>query len=220
MTMFIMFAALYIFALPTIQVKAVHDLPPRPLSPVGEPSPPRSAPGSILERVHTRLLDRIERDGLGHIFSAYLVPEKAVHLVLSGDAVFGPGGTVLPDEVRKSLVSLGDILRSSPHMLAVVGHAASGEPLGSQAGPWELSAVRAASVAGILMREAEIPSGRLLLAGYGDQRPAAGQAGLAASRRVELILCAETPTEPLQVPSVPAGDGFRGWLAATQQGEN
>ncbi|MDP3431100.1 MAG: hypothetical protein Q8R89_12320, partial [Desulfomicrobium sp.] len=56
-----------------------------------------------------------------------------------------------------------------------------------------------------------------LVAGYGDQRPLAQEDGVNANRRVELVLSTENPTEPLPSVRVPNGEGFRQWLAASQQ---
>jgi outer membrane protein OmpA-like peptidoglycan-associated protein len=220
MTMFIMFAALYMFAVPTIQVKAVQELPPRPVSAAQESMPPVSAPGSILERVHDRLRDRIEQAGLGGLVSVHIVPEKTVHLILAGDGLFAAGGLALRPDASAALLSLADILQSAPQVLAVVGHVAPGEPLYGQAGPWELSVARATGVAGVLTREAGLPAARMFVVGYGDQRPGTAMVGQSRGGRVELVLCAESPTEPLPGAAAPAADGFRSWIAASKEGGN
>jgi flagellar motor protein MotB len=219
MTMFIMFAALYIFAVPALQTKTVQTLPLELASSVSGVAAAASTPSSILERIYDRLRDRIEQAGLGATFFLRIVPEKAVHLVLAGDGLFEPGGSALRTEVRSSLLSLSDILRSAPQILAVVGHVAPGELPRGPGGPWELSVARAADVAGVLMREAGLPPGRMFVAGYGDQRPVSGE-GADRSRRVELILCAELPTEPLPGAAAPVADGFRSWIAVSKEGGN
>lgn len=220
MTMFIMFAALYIFAVPTIQVKAVQDLPPFSMTGVAASMSPVATPGSILERIHDRLRDRIEQAGLGGIVSVHIVPGKTVHLILAGDGLFAAGGLALRPDVGAALLSLADILQSAPQVLAVVGHVAPGEPLYGQAGPWELSVARATGVAGVLMREAGLPAARMFVVGYGDQRPGAGMDSQSRGGRVELVLCAESPTEPLPGSAVPAADGFRSWIAVSKEGGN
>ena len=218
MTMFIMFAALYVFQAPQIQFKSVTELAAQAVPIGAEPAPPRSLPGSILDRIHDRLRDLIERDGLQAWCSVRSMPEKSLHVVLAGDLLFDGGGAALRAEGRTTLRGVAEILRAAPHTLAVVGHAGPGEALPGFRGPWELSVARAGEVAGYLMREAGLPSERMLVVGYGDQRPVSGDGGASRSRRVELVLSAENPTEPLPGDDAPAADGFRGWLANSKRG--
>ena len=218
MTMFIMFAALYVFQAPQIQFKSVSELTAQ-AAPIGsEPAPSRPLPGSILDRIHDRLRDLIERDGLQAWCSVRSIPEKSLHVVLAGDLLFDGGGAVLRAEGRTTLHRVGEILRAAPHTLAVVGHAGLGEAAQGFPGPWELSVARAGEVAGFLMRETGLPTERMLVAGYGDQRPVSGEGAASRSRRVELVLSAENPTEPLPGDDATAADGFRGWLANSKRG--
>lgn len=218
MTMFIMFAALYIFQLPKIHYKSVSELSVKPLPLGTETVPPQALAGSILDRLHDRLRDLIVRDGLHESVAVQSVPGKSLHVVFSGNLLFGERGAVVRGDVKKTLVDVGEILRSAPHVLSVVGHAASeGVSPGSREA-WELSVAMAAEVADFLMRDAGLPAERMLVAGYGDQRSLADGDGGAADRRVELILSSENPTEPLPMVQGPAGEGFRQWLAASKQG--
>lgn len=218
MTMFIMFAALYVFQAPQIQFKSVSELTAQAVPIGSEPAPPRPVPGSILDRLHDRLRDLIERDGLQAWCSVRSMPGKSLHVVLAGDLLFDGGGVGLRTEGRTTLHGVADILRAAPHTLAVVGHAGPGEAVQGYRGPWELSVARAGEVAGYLMREAGLPMERMLVVGYGDQRPLSGEGGTSRSRRVELVLSAENPTEPLPGDDAPAADGFRGWLANSKRG--
>ncbi|GAB6111534.1 OmpA/MotB family protein [Desulfomicrobium salsuginis] len=217
MTMFIMFAALYAFQTPKIQFKSVTDLPAR-VEGGGELPLPAPPVESMLGRIHDRIRDMIERSRLDGAVTVQLVPEKSLHVTLAGDFLFGPGGAALRPDVKSALLELAAILRSAPHAMAVVGHAAPGEAGGDFAAPWRLSSARAMEVAMFLATEAGFPPERLLVTAYGDQRPV--QAGDAAqrSRRVELVLSAEIPTDPL--PSAVEGGegGFRRWVASSGGG--
>lgn len=74
------------------------------------------------------------------------------------------------------------------HRLLIIGHTSSD---GNQAYNLKLSRRRAQSVGKYLSEEHHIDPGRLILHGYGDQRPLAGnetEEGRAANRRVEFIL--------------------------------
>jgi len=217
MTMFIMFAALYLFQIPKIQFKSVSETSVSALSLGTEVIPSRPSDGSILDRLHDRLRDLVVRDGLQAAISVQSVPGKALHVTISGDLLFQGSSLALRGDVKKTLASMGEILRSAPHALSVVGHSASNVAVPGFRGPWEFSAAMAAAVASFLMDDAGLQASRVLVVSYGDQRPLAQEGGADANRRVELILSSENPTEPLPSVKMPAGEGFRQWLAASQQ---
>ena len=220
MTMFIMFAALYAFQAPLIQFKSVTDqsvqVEEGGLAPVPAPEVE-----SLLGRIHDRVRDAVERSGLGGAVTVRLVPEKALHVTLAGDHLFGPAGASLRPEAKSGLLELAAIMRTAPHSLAVVGHAARGETVGDPAAPWRLSSARAMEVAMFLVAEAGFPPERLFVSAYGEQRPVPAADGVQRSRRVELVLCAENPTEPIPATEAGGGDGagFRRWVAASARGE-
>ena len=218
MTMFIMFAALYAFQTPKIQLKSVTDLAVR-VEGGGDLPLPAPPVESMLGRIHDRIRDMIERSRLTDAIAVRLVPEKALHVTLAGDFLFGPGGAALRPDVKSGLLELAAILRSAPHAMAVVGHAAPGEGDGDVGASWRLSSARAMEVAMFLATEAGFPPERLRVTAYGDRHPA--QAGDIAqrSRRVELVLSTENPTDPLPSAEGNGGDGFRRWVASSGGGQ-
>ena len=217
MTMFVMFAALYAFQAPKIQYKSVTELPVQVFGP-GEAVKPPVPVESVLERIHDRIRNLIERDGLGGVLAVRLVPEKSVHVTMSGDFLFGVRDSALRPGVAASLEKLVPILGTAPHSLAVVGHAAPDERLTDPRGAWELSTARALAVAMFLTGEGRLPAERVSVTGYGDQRPVHGDDGFRRSRRVELVLSMENPTEPLSDADDGEGAGFRRWVAASDKG--
>ena len=212
MTMFIMFAALYAFQAPTIQLKAVTELPAEAAAPGVLPVPPVPPAESVLGRIHDRIRDMAARLGLEGIVEVRLVPDKALHVTVGGDFLFGDSGAALRPEARARLTELAAILGSAPQALAVVGHAAPDERLGVPSGPWRLSADRAMEMA-MYLGQAGVEESRMFVVGYGDQRPVHRDGSFAGSRRVELILSGENPTEPLPAVDEAPG-GFRRWVAA------
>jgi len=74
----------------------------------------------------------------------------------------------------------------------------------------------AGAVAAFLRGDAGLPAERMLVAGYGDQRPLADGAGAREAWRVELVLSSENPTEPLPVVKAAEGEGFRQWIGNAQ----
>ena len=217
MTMFVMFAALYAFQAPKIQYKSVTELPVQAFGP-GEQVRPPLPMESVLARIHDRIRSLIERDGLGGVVAVRLEPEKSVHVTMSGEFLFGSRDSALRAGIAASLDDLVSILGSAPYSLSVVGHAAPDERLTDAEGAWKLSMARALAVAMFLTAEGRLPAERISVTGYGDQRPVHEDDGFRRSRRVELVLSAENPTEPL--PDVDDGDesGFRRWFAASVTG--
>ncbi len=219
MTMFIMFAALYIFQLPRIAYKSVSESSVEALPLGAETVPRQPSDGSILDRIHDRLRDLIEREGMQSVVSVRVSPGKSLHVVLSGEMLFDGGTALLREDAKRRLLAVGKILGSAPHALSVVGHSAPGESYPGYESPWKYSVSMAAEVAAFLMRDAGLPAARMLVAGYGDQRPLVDGDGVAAARRVELVLSSENPTEPLPVVNAPAGEGFRQWVGTSQSKE-
>jgi outer membrane protein OmpA-like peptidoglycan-associated protein len=217
MTMFIMFAALYAFQAPRIQFKTVTDLPVQDVGTGDEVKPPVPVE-SVLERIHDQIQDLIGRSGLRDVVEVRLVPEKAVHVTMSGDFLFGDQESVLRAGVASSLRELVAILRSAPYGLAVVGHAAPDERMKDFEGPWRLSTARALAVAMFLVGEGGVSPQRISVAGYGDQRPVHEHDGFRRSRRVELVLSTENPTEPLAETGEEDGTGIRRWVTSAGQG--
>lgn len=209
MTMFIMFAALYAFQIPVSRAVPV---------PSGEPVPTavRSAAdetGSILIRVHDQIRDIIRREGPADSVFMRLTPGKSLRVILMGDVFFTSGSHVLRPSGRAALQQISPVLRGAPHLLAVVGHAATGESTADGSGAWAVSTARSGEVADFLMENGGIDPGRISLAAYGDQRPLWRDAAAdARNRRVELVLSMENPTEP-PVEVASGGNGFRNWVA-------
>jgi outer membrane protein OmpA-like peptidoglycan-associated protein len=216
MTMFIMFAALYIFQLPKIEYLSASKQSVKALPLGTETIPSQPSDGSILGRIHDRLRDLIERDGLQDMVSARVSPGKSLHVVLSGKMLFAGGTALVRPEAKKSLLAVARILGSAPHSLSVVGHSAPGTSSPGHESSWEYSMSMAGAVAAFLRQDAGLPAERMLVAGYGDQRPVADGDGPGGAWRVELILSSENPTEPLPVVKTAAGEGFRQWIGSAQ----
>ena len=105
--------------------------------------------------------------------------------------VFGHNSDEIMDESRPVLDVFGSSLTSealAEHRLLIVGHTSSDGSLDYNV---KLSQRRAQSVANYLIGEHQIDPGRLILHGYGPERPIADnetEEGRAANRRVEFIL--------------------------------
>ena len=104
---------------------------------------------------------------------------------------FAPGEAALREDALSLIDTLADSLRDSDAPLRVEGHTDS-QPISNSRYPsnWELSTARAASVLAHLTAR-NIPSARLSVAGYADERPIADNAtpeGRALNRRVDIVV--------------------------------
>ena len=216
MTMFIMFAALYIFQLPKIEYLSASKQSVKALPLGTQTIPGQPEDGSILGRIQARLLDLIEREGLQDAVMARVNPGKSLHVTLSGEMLFGGGTAIVRPEAKKRLMAVGQILCSAPHALSVVGHSTPGARHPGHESAWEYSMSMAGAVAAFLREDAGLPAERMLVVGYGDQRPVADGDGPGGAWRVELILSTENPTEPLPVIKAAEGEGFRQWIGSAR----
>ncbi len=134
----------------------------------------------------------LNNDDLGQFASIDLVPDTTMRIILTSDLLFFTGQADLSASARKSLKKLTAVIKYSPYMINVVGHTDS-QPMHSSrfASNWELSVVRASSVARFLMNEMGMNPAQFIVSGYGSQRPRRPNNNVenrAANRRVEIII--------------------------------
>ena len=124
--------------------------------------------------------------------SIELVPETTMRIILTGDLLFFTGQADLSNKARKSLMKLAAVIQNSPYMINVIGHT-DNQPMHSSrfASNWELSVVRASSVARFLIEEMEMNPTQFIVSGYGSNRPRRPNTNVinrALNRRVEIII--------------------------------
>ncbi len=122
-----------------------------------------------------------------------IIPTKrGMRIRIKGKAVFPSGSAAITPAVKKLLDRLSRIIRSSNFTLTIEGHS-DNIPLrkgGMYLSNWELSGIRAASIARYLTSKGVAPS-RLKAAGYGDMRPISSNIdaeGRSENRRVEFLI--------------------------------
>ena len=127
--------------------------------------------------------------------------EDRLFVSLPADLLFTAGDFTLTPQAADAVFELGGVLRNMPNALAVVGHADPRKPDSSYPSNWELSLLRAQSVAAAL--RAGGVDGRIRARGQGDSRfaelpPTGGQGErFALARRVDLVIH-ETVREPIE----------------------
>lgn len=216
MTMFVMFAFLYIFQMPRHTSQPDPDTPRIETVPVNVPVH-RPEAGFLLDRIHDQIHNLIEQQRLHSLMSVHFVPGKSIHVLCRGNLFDASADMAATPAFTSALRELGTILQTAPHAVAVVGHSDPGEYSQKSGGPWGLSTTRAARVAEVLVTEGRLAADRIYIVGYGDQRPGS----VPGAGRVEVVLSAETPTEPMpeiaQAAEAAAADGFRQWLTRSTQ---
>jgi len=121
-----------------------------------------------------------------------LIPDKTMRIILTGDLLFSTGQADLSDRARKSLRKLAAVIKNSPYMINVIGHT-DNQPMHSSrfASNWELSVVRASSVARFLIEEMGMDPAQFIVSGYGSNRPRRPNTNVdnrTSNRRVEIII--------------------------------
>lgn len=116
---------------------------------------------------------------------------RGITIEISSGMLFAAGDSVLSVEAEQILRAMAAVLAQGDFPITVEGHS-DNTPIANSRFPsnWELSAVRAASVARLLA-ESGIGAGQLSAVGYGDQRPLESNftpEGRARNRRVAVLI--------------------------------
>jgi chemotaxis protein MotB len=204
MTMFILFAVLYIYQAANRDFSFVKqvDTNVAPEAVTTKVSPPRVE--TVIESVNAPAsrrmgeeTDTVRLRHLSDIGSVELEPDKAVRIVLPGDLLFDTAKAELKPSALDTLRQVADAIRITDYRVNVVGHTDS-VPIHSEkfATNWELSAIRACTVARYLIEQMDLSPARFYISGHAYLQPVAPNdtpANRSANRRVELILTKDRP---------------------------
>lgn len=116
---------------------------------------------------------------------------RGITIEINSSMLFAAGDTTLSSEAEQVLRAVAGVLVQGDFPITVEGHS-DNTPIANARFPsnWELSAVRAASVARLLA-ESGLAPGQMSAIGYGDQRPLESNAtseGRARNRRVAILV--------------------------------
>lgn len=130
-----------------------------------------------------------------------LSPDRTVRIVLAADLLFPSGNADLGSTAREKILKIASFLKRTPHMINVVGHT---DNVPIKSGPfatnWELSVMRATTVARFLIEELGVPASQFSVTGHSYYQPKENNdtaANRTKNRRVEIIVSRE------QLPSLP-----------------
>jgi len=205
MTMFILFASLYIFQMSNRDLFVPKQLGPieeKTASPdqIGsnggfgaEISTGNSGPGEVYD-LSQQVINEAELDDFANI---NLAADKTVRIILTGDLLFDTGDVTLKTAAKKKLQKIAALLRLSPYVINVIGHT-DNIPIHTPAiqSNWELSVLRATAVARYLIDDLKFPGNRFYVSGHARFQPIAGNYSLvyrAKNRRVEIVITRQMP---------------------------
>lgn len=124
-----------------------------------------------------------------------LSPDRTVRIVLAADLLFPSGNADLGSTAREKIRKIASFLKKTPHMINVVGHT---DNVPIKSGPfatnWELSVMRATTVARFLIEELGVPASQFSVTGHSYYQPQTDNdtaAHRAKNRRVEIIVSRE-----------------------------
>lgn len=203
MTMFVIFAALYIFKAP-IEQRVVARQEVRTEYIERDENIPRNAGDSQPsgEQSIQDIYD-LSRQTLSSASAVELVPDKAVRIILRSDLLFDLGKAYIKEDAKASLREVAAVLRQTDYMVNIAGHT-DDLPINTEEFPsnWELSIARACRIARFLMQDMNIAEEKFYVTGhafYQPVKPNTDDMNRAANRRVEIIITKERPYGVSQV---------------------
>ncbi|WP_394424052.1 flagellar motor protein MotB [Vreelandella stevensii] len=138
------------------------------------------------------------------------VEEARIIIRVAENGTFGSGTATVTPAFASLLVELSSLLSGLSGTLSVHGHTDNVPIRTAQfRSNWDLSAMRAASVANVLIEDGNMAPERLIIQGFAETRPVASNTtsdGRAANRRVELLIDASAPVELAAMSSESWGD--------------
>jgi chemotaxis protein MotB len=146
---------------------------------------------------------------------------RGVVIAMAASDFFQPGSATLLPAARDEIARIAQALATSDQAIRIEGHTDDSPiPASDGAGAgitnnWQLSALRAASVAQELVSLHRISPSRIAVAGFADQRPRVPNldaASRALNRRIELVLLAEAAPSAATGPDADAEARLRDLL--------
>jgi chemotaxis protein MotB len=131
-----------------------------------------------------------------------LSPDQTVRIVLAADLLFPSGNADLGATAREKIREIASLLKKTPYVINVAGHT---DNVPIKSGPfatnWELSVMRATTVARFLIEEMGVPATQFSVTGHSYYQPQVNNdtsVNRAKNRRVEIIISREQqPTIPI-----------------------
>ena len=150
------------------------------------------------EDMEEKIEDFAEKEGLLNNVEV-IIDENGLHIRLTDDVLFGSGSYTLNNKAKLTLTTIGSILKTLPnnHIL-VEGHTDNipTNTNGVISSNWELGALRATTVAKLLINDCALSPKYIATVSYGEHQPIETNTtveGRAANRRVEIKVLRNYP---------------------------
>jgi chemotaxis protein MotB len=197
MTLFVIFAALYVFKSPIMEEVVNHQEVRTEYVERAKTIPQGIADAQFHGKKSIQDIYDLSMQKLSSVSSIELVPDKAVRIILMSDLLFDLGEANIKEDAKASLREVAEVLRQTEYMVNVAGHT-DDLPISTTEFPsnWELSTARAVQVARFLMKDMDIPEEKFYVTGhalYQPVKPNSSDMNRAANRRVEIIITKERP---------------------------
>ena len=144
-----------------------------------------------LNTVKSQVDDYLKKNGLSASVDTN-IDDRGLDIRLNDSILFDSGKADIKSNSEDEIVKIGKILSKMNNYIRVEGHTDNIPISGGQfKSNWQLSSVRAANVAELLVEQSGVPADKISAVGYGENRPIASNAtdaGRAKNRRVEIII--------------------------------
>lgn len=143
------------------------------------------------EKAKLDFAEKTAAERLKALFADTDVTEREIRVRLQNQVLFPSGRAELSTQADAPIAQLARVLLEMPNSVVIEGHTDAAPLVKSPyRSNWELSVARSNSVIERLVADG-VPPARLVAAGYGEHRPAAGNEtpdGRALNRRVEILI--------------------------------
>lgn len=167
-------------------------------------SPPQTSPRIMVRRVTTNeeIIDELRKqmstEGFDLVIQDKVQPiqvkidSRGVVISINAGFLFDEGSTEVKPELYPVIQIVAEVLKANSRLVLIEGHTDDRPVVGNVFySNWELSALRATSMARLLVNQFGIDPKRLTPSGIAQYRPVGDnstEVGRAANRRVELIM--------------------------------
>ncbi|MBU1169594.1 MAG: flagellar motor protein MotB [Proteobacteria bacterium] len=196
MTMFILFAVMYIYQLANREWKYGKGPGTTNFSDSGSGVVMNEGVNETIQESFPDIYD-LSRKSIPDVAQVELISDRAVRITLTNDLLFETGKADLKEQAKGVLGDVAFVLKQTPYIINVVGHT-DNVPIHSAEFPtnWELSAIRACVVARYLSENLGIPGERFFISGHSFHNPLKpndNATNRAENRRVEIIITRDRP---------------------------
>jgi chemotaxis protein MotB len=163
---------------------------------------------TVIARDIQQALAPLVKQGMVHVTQS----SRGINVEINASVLFATGDAKLTSESGQALRAVAVVLKNDKHALQVEGYT-DNVPISTPqfASNWELSGVRASSVARLLI-ESGIDEKRLVIVGHGANDPIGANdtpEGRSRNRRVELMILSDLPEVTKEVPVAASAGGHR-----------